>query len=231
MKIRELHGWNVNYHEAVAIQNRLRQQVLFENHLKKLEFVAGADVSYNRKSPTLFGVVTVLHVPDFEEVDRAEAVLETTFPYIPGLLTFREAPVLLEAFKKIRVEPDVILFDGQGVAHPRRMGLATHMGLLLDKPSVGCAKSRFVGEYEPVGPRIGDFSELLYENETIGAVLRTRENVKPVFVSVGHKMDLPGAISVVLRTLTRFRLPEPTRRAHLLVNELRRSYWGDSRGK
>ncbi len=227
MKIHPLHEWLVDYHTAVAIQNRLREQIVFENQLKKLEFVAGADVSYNRKSPTLFGVVTVLRLPDFEEVDRAEAVLETRFPYIPGLLTFREAPVLLEAFRKIRVEPDVIVFDGQGVAHPRRMGLAAHMGLLLDKPSVGCAKSRFVGEYKPVGPRVGDFSELVFGDDIIGAVLRTREGVKPVFVSVGHKVDLPTAISVVLQTRTRFRLPEPTRRAHLLVNALRRSYFGE----
>ncbi len=226
MKIRHLHPWDVDYHGAVAIQNRLRKQIVFENRLKKLELVAGADVSFNRKSSVLFGVVTVLHLPDFEEVDRAEAVLETRFPYIPGLLTFREAPVLLEAFKKIRIEPDVILFDGQGVAHPRRMGLAAHMGLLLDTPSVGCAKSRFVGEYAPVGVSVGAYSELLFEGETIGVVLRTRENVKPVFVSVGHKVDLPAAIEVVLRTLSRFRLPEPTRRAHLLVNALRRSYFG-----
>ncbi len=226
MKIRHLHPWDVDYHGAVAIQNRLRKQIVFENRLKKLELVAGADVSFNRKSSVLFGVVTVLHLPDFEEVDRAEAVLETRFPYIPGLLTFREAPVLLEAFKKIRIEPDVILFDGQGVAHPRRMGLAAHMGLLLDTPSVGCAKSRFVGEYAPVGASVGAYSELLFEGETIGVVLRTRENVKPVFVSVGHKVDLPAAIEVVLRTLSRFRLPEPTRRAHLLVNALRRSYFG-----
>ena len=226
MKIRHLHPWDVDYHGAVAIQNRLRKQIVFENRLKKLELVAGADVSFNRKSSVLFGVVTVLHLPDFEEVDRAEAVLETRFPYIPGLLTFREAPVLLEAFKKIRIEPDVILFDGQGVAHPRRLGLAAHMGLLLDTPSVGCAKSRFVGEYAPVGASVGAYSELLFEGETIGVVLRTRENVKPVFVSVGHKVDLPAAIEVVLRTLSRFRLPEPTRRAHLLVNALRRSYFG-----
>ncbi len=226
MKIRHLHPWDVDYHGAVAIQNRLRKQIVFENRLKKLELVAGADVSFNRKSSVLFGVVTVLHLPDFEEVDRAEAVLETRFPYIPGLLTFREAPVLLEAFKKIRIEPDVILFDGQGVAHPRRMGLAAHMGLLLDTPSVGCAKSRFVGEYAPAGASVGAYSELLFEGETIGVVLRTRENVKPVFVSVGHKVDLPAAIEVVLRTLSRFRLPEPTRRAHLLVNALRRSYFG-----
>ncbi|HDZ11181.1 MAG TPA: endonuclease V, partial [Bacteroidetes bacterium] len=176
MKVHSLHRWNVDYHGAVAIQNRLRSQIIFKNCVKKLEFIAGADVSYNRKQPVLFGVVTVLRLPDFEEVDCAETVLETNFPYIPGLLTFREAPVLLEAFKKIRVRPDVILFDGQGVAHPRRMGLAAHLGLLLDTPSIGCAKTRFIGEYESVKNKQGAYSDLTDAGEIIGAVLRTRES-------------------------------------------------------
>ncbi|NOY76565.1 MAG: deoxyribonuclease V [Calditrichaeota bacterium] len=229
MKIHALHPWNVDYHAAVAIQNDLRKKIIFTNCVKKLEFVAGADVSFNRKEPTLFGVVTVLRLPDFEEVERGEAILTTTFPYIPGLLTFREAPVLLEAFKKIRIRPDVILFDGQGIAHPRRMGLAAHMGLLLDTPSIGCAKSRFIGEYEPVSNVKGARSELKDEDETIGVALRTRESVKPIFVSVGHKVDLNTAVDITLKLVTRYRLPEPTRRAHALVNRLRESYLGEGR--
>lgn len=227
MKIHRLHRWNVDYHTAVAIQNDLRKRIIFTNHVKKLEFVAGADVSYNRKDPTLFGVVTLLQLPDFKEVDRGEAVLTTTFPYIPGLLTFREAPVLLEAFKKIHIQPDVILFDGQGIAHPRRMGLAAHMGLLLDTPSIGCAKSRFIGQYEPVPNEKGSLSELKDGEETIGVVLRTRESVKPIFVSVGHKVDLNTAVALTLQMVTKYRLPEPTRRAHFLVNQLRKSYFGE----
>jgi len=229
MKIRTLHPWNVDYHTAVDIQNDLRKKIIFTNCIKKLEFVAGADVSFNRKEPTLFGVVTVLRLPDFEEVDRGEAILATTFPYIPGLLTFREAPVLLEAFKKIRIQPDVILFDGQGVAHPRRMGLAAHMGLLLDSASIGCAKSRFIGEYEPVPNEKGALSELKDEEETIGVALRTRKSVKPIFVSVGHKVDLSTAVDITLKMVTKYRLPEPTRRAHFLVNQLRESYFGEGR--
>ncbi len=229
MKIRTLHPWNVDYHTAVAIQNDLRKRIIFTNQIKKLEFVAGADVSFNRKDPTLFGVVTVLRLSDFKEIDRGEAVLETTFPYIPGLLTFREAPVLLEAFKKIHIQPDVILFDGQGIAHPRRMGLAAHMGLLLDTPSIGCAKSRFIGEYDPPRDKKGSISELKDEQEIIGAVLRTRESVKPIFVSVGHKVDLITAVNIAMKTVTNYRLPEPTRRAHFLVNQLRKSYFGEGK--
>ena len=143
------------------------------------------------------------------------------FPYIPGLLTFREGPLLIEAFKKIKIELDVIIFDGQGIAHPKRLGLATHMGILLDKPTIGCAKSRLIGTYEEPEKGNGSYNLLKDSGEVIGAVLRTKEDVSPVFISPGHRIDLKSSIEIVLKCLRNHRLPEPTRQAHLLVNKLR----------
>ena len=145
------------------------------------------------------------------------------FPYIPGLLSFREAPILLRAFRKLKNNPDVILFDGQGIAHPRSFGLASHMGLILDKPSIGCAKSRLVGEYGSVENTAGAYSKLIYGNKIVGVVLRTKNNTKPIFVSPGHKTNLTFAIRIALKTCCGYRIPEPTRQAHLLVNKLRRT--------
>ncbi|MDY7037283.1 MAG: endonuclease V, partial [Thermodesulfobacteriota bacterium] len=141
--------------------------------------------------------------------------------YIPGLLTFREAPILLQAFRKIKIYPDVVLFDGQGIAHPRRFGLASHMGLLLDLPAVGCAKTLLIGKAGPVGKKAGSFSYLQNNGEVIGAVLRTRSNIKPVFISPGHKITLDECINIVLKCIHHYRLPEPTRQAHILVNKFR----------
>ena len=212
----------MDYETARQIQERLREQVVLRGPGKPIRLVAGADVSYAKHDNTLYAGVVVIRLPDLETVEEARATARSTFPYVPGLLTFREAPALLRAIRKLRVEPDAFVFDGQGIAHPRGMGLAAHVGLLLDVPSVGCAKSRLVGEHEPVGPRPGDRSALRYRGETIGAVVRTREGVKPVFVSCGHRMTLPAAVSLVLRTRDRWRLPEPTRRAHLLVTQMRK---------
>ena len=146
------------------------------------------------------------------------------FPYIPGLLSFREAPILLRAFRKLKNNPDIVLFDGQGIAHPRRFGLASHMGLVLDKPSIGCAKSRLVGEYSSVENTAGAYSKLIYGNKVVGVVLRTKKNTKPIFVSPGHKINLSLAIRITLKTCCGYRIPEPTRQAHLLVNKLRGKY-------
>ena len=154
-------------------------------------------------------------------VEVAHAVRRVSFPYIPGLLSFREAPALLAAFEAIKAQPDVIIFDGQGTAHPRRFGLASHMGLLLDTPSVGCAKTRLVGEHERVPERKDSWVKLRHEGQTVGAVVRTRRGVKPVYVSPGHRMGFPGAVRLVLESCRGYRLPEPVRRAHTLVNRIR----------
>jgi deoxyribonuclease V len=154
-------------------------------------------------------------------LEEATAEGKVNFPYIPGLLSFREAPILVKAFEKVRNVPDVIIFDGQGIAHPRGLGLASHMGLVLDLPSIGCAKSRLVGEHAPLGEEVGTHTPIIFKNDTVGAVLRTRKNVAPVFVSPGHRMDILSAIEIVMKTCRGYKLPEPTRQAHLSVNKFR----------
>jgi deoxyribonuclease V len=224
MKFRQLHSWRVDYKKAVQIQEKLRGLLTFEKHTGKIQTIAGTDVSYDKHSNSFFAGVVVFKLnKHFEMIEEATAMGKAKFPYISGLLSFREAPILLRAFRKLKNNPDVILFDGQGIAHPRRFGLASHMGLILGKPSVGCAKSRLVGEYSAVKNTRGAYSKLIYENKVVGAVLRTKKNTKPVFVSPGHKTNLAFAIRIALKTCCGYRIPEPTRQAHLLVNKLRRT--------
>jgi deoxyribonuclease V len=176
--------------------------------------VAGTDVAYSRATNRLYAAVAVVALPSLEPVETVGVVSLAQFPYIPGLFAFRELPPLLQAFRRLHKEPDALLFDGQGLAHPRRFGLACHGGLLLGRPSVGCAKSRLVGEHGPVGPERGAFAELLVEGMSVGAALRTRRGVRPVYVSPGHLCDLRSAIDLVLAVTSRFRIPEPIRLAH-----------------
>ncbi len=219
--IKKLHRWDVSYDEAVAIQNELRKKVSFTPSGRSISTVAGADVSFTKNSGTMHAAVAVLKFPSLEPVEYSIAEEEATFPYIPGLLSFREAPIVAKAFEKLTRRPDLLICDGQGVAHPRGFGLASHLGLLLEIPSIGCAKSRLCGEHGQVGPEVGEYAPLKLKGRTIGAVLRTREDVKPVFVSVGHMVDLRGAIRMTLRCGAGYRLPEPTRAAHHLVNAAR----------
>jgi deoxyribonuclease V len=184
--------------------------------------VAGADISFDRRSPELHAAVVVLDAESLEVVEIAGVRAKARFPYVPGYLSFREIPPLLEAFAKLEVVPDLILCDGQGRAHPRRFGLACHLGVLLDLPTLGCAKSRLIGDYREPGPRRGAHTQLRDGGEVIGEVVRTRSGVKPVFVSVGHRVCLKTARRTVLRLAVRYRLPEPVRAAHREVNRLRR---------
>jgi deoxyribonuclease V len=179
--------------------------------------IAGADVSYTRESDIFYASVVVFNLQTMERVEEAIASGKVDFPYIPGLLSFRESPILLKAFAKIKSEPDVIILDAQGIAHPRGIGLASHIGLLLDKSSIGCAKTRLIGEYNEVGRDAGSHSQLTVKDKIVGAVLRTRKNIKPVFVSPGHKIDLKTSIALVLKSCRGYRLPEPIRQAHNLV--------------
>ena len=222
MRIRKYHPWQVTYREAVAIQEGLRRRLVRSGPLGRPELVAGADVSYSKHTDRVYAGVILLSFPALEVVETVTYADKAGFPYIPGLLTFREGPVLLHAFAGLKRRPDVVIFDGQGYAHPRRMGLASHMGILLDVPSVGCAKSRLVGEYAEPGPEAGEWTPLTDGRETLGRVLRTRSRVKPVFVSVGHKLGLAGATKLLLACGRGYRLPEPTRRAHHLVNDFRK---------
>jgi deoxyribonuclease V len=162
-----------------------------------------------------------MRYPELTLLEEATFSTRVSFPYIPGLLTFREGPPLMAAFAKLHKTPDVIFFDGQGIAHPRGIGLAAHLGLLLDRPAIGCAKSRLVGSHAPVGDNRGDWTELIHQDRQVGAVLRTRERIKPVYVSQGHRIGLERAVALVLACCRGYRIPEPIRRAHLAVNRLR----------
>jgi deoxyribonuclease V len=226
MDLPTLHAWTLTPTEAIALQKQLAEQVDTGTALDGCELVAGADVSYNRFSPTFYAVVLVLQRSDWSIVDTQCAVGVSPFPYIPGLLSFREAPILLDAFAKLRHRPDVVMIDGQGVAHPRRCGIASHLGLWLGVPTIGCAKTRYVGEYDEPGPNPGDTSPLRDRDEIIGSVVRTKVRTRPLFISSGHRIDLPSSVRLVLEACRGYRQPEPTRLAHLHVNELRRKAMG-----
>jgi deoxyribonuclease V len=212
MQVRALHRWDLPPAEAVAVQERLRGQIVTRNELGQVRTVAGVDISTAKGRAR--AAIVVLRFPELEPLEAAEADLPLTFPYIPGLLAFREAPAILAAVQGLRIEPDLFMLDGQGLAHPRRMGIASHVGLILDKPSIGCAKSLLCGHCEQVGGVVGDYGEIVDKGEVIGAAVRTREGTQPVYVSIGHKVDLPSAISYVLRCCGGYRIPEPTRWAH-----------------
>lgn len=215
MKIGTLHDWQVSISQAVNIQLRLADGVSRVNELGAVHFIAGVDISVNKALGTATGAVVVLTYPRLELVEVKLTEGKPEFPYVPGLLSFREAPLMLAACQKLDVAPDLLLVDGQGIAHPRRLGIASHLGLLLGKPTIGCAKSRLCGECEVPGDEFGDYAELVDGDEVIGAVLRTKPGVKPVYVSIGHQIDLQGAINWVLRCCRGYRLPEPARLAHL----------------
>jgi deoxyribonuclease V len=218
-----LHRWNVTPEEAVEIQNQLRMQLDLQSEPQRIETVAGVDVSYDKGSDWLFAAIVVLRLPELQLIASASATATVPFPYIPGLLSFRECPAVLQAWEQLAVTPDCIICDGQGIAHPRRLGIASHLGLWLDIPTIGCAKSLLVGAYREPGAKRGSMAPLLHRKEQVGVILRTKDNVSPVFVSQGHKITLSKAVEIVLACCTKYRLPEPTRRAHLLVNEIRRN--------
>ena len=224
----KLHSWNLSYSRAREVQADLACKVEFTPLKKGPKLIAGIDCAFSKDGERIFAAVIVLRLPQFELVEMVNAARKVTFPYIPGLLSFREAPVCIAAVEKLQTRPDVFMIDGQGIAHPRRLGLAAHLGLFFDKSTIGCAKSRLTGTYEEPPLDKGAYSLLKDEkgkqnaqSETIGAVVRTRTNVKPVFVSVGHKCLLEDAIRVVLECSVRYRLPEPTRLAHQAVSRLK----------
>lgn len=221
---KQLHEWSLTPRAAIALQQQLRAQVRIAPLTRRIETVAGADISFNKFEPTVYAGLVVLRLPTLEVVEEVGVVSETKFPYIPGLLSFRETPSVLEAWAKLKTEPDAVMFDGQGIAHPRRVGIASHVGLLIERPTFGCAKSVLVGRYEEPEAERGRWTPLVdpKTNETLGAALRTKRNVQPIFVSPGQLIDLAGAIELTLACDGGYRQPEPTRRAHLLVNALRR---------
>lgn len=216
--------WPRTFPEGRALQEALRRRVRIRPLRARIRRIAGCDVSFERTCGKLFAAVVVFDWPGLEQVESATAVEEAVFPYVPGYLSFREGPVLEKAYEKLERRPHLVIFDGQGIAHPRRFGLASHLGVLWHVPAVGCAKTRLVGTFAEPGVRRGSFSPLRDGGEVIGSVCRTRDGVKPVFVSPGHRIDQAGARRVVLDTATGTRLPEPLRAAHREVNVLRRAW-------
>ena len=210
--------WPTTTCEARAVQERLRDQVVRRDELTQVRRVAGLDVGFPGGGDETRAGVAILSFPDLRLLESASARRRTVFPYVPGLLSFREAPALLEALASLSEPPQLLLCDGQGYAHPRRFGLACHLGVLTGLPSIGVAKSRLIGEHGPLGPEKGDWTPLWDHDEIIGALVRTRRNVQPLYISVGHKISLETAIRYVLACTTRFRLPETTRWAHRLAS-------------
>ncbi len=219
------HSFNLTPKEAVELQLKLKKNLIFDSdfNIEDVKLVAGADVSYSKKENMLYGVVVILTFPDLEVAEKAWVKGEAEFPYIPGLLAFREGPVLLEAFKKIEREPDIIFFDGHGISHPRGLGIASHLGVLLNKSSIGVAKKNLVGEVFELAKTKGATASILKDGKEIGKVLRTREKVKPIYVSVGHKIGLEKAVDLTLKTIGKYRILEPIRQAHIFSNEVRTS--------
>jgi deoxyribonuclease V len=223
MRARPLHGWDLSPAEAIALQQRLRDRVARSGRIGTVRHVAGVDVGFEDDGRITRAAVAVLDYPGLALVEQAVVRMPTRFPYVPGLLSFREAPAALAAFERLRIAPDLILYDGQGIAHPRRFGIASHIGLLLDCPSIGVAKTRLVGTHRAPANRRGAWVPLRDAAadgriETIGAVLRTRAGVKPLYVSIGHRLSLESAVRWTMACVTRYRLPETTRWAHRLAS-------------
>jgi deoxyribonuclease V len=215
MRVQALHGWEVSVAEAREIQLRLARMVVTDDTVANPRFVAGIDISAPDAQGVARGAAVVLRYPELGIVEVKEARSKIRFPYVPGLLSFRESPLILAACEKLCNVPDLILVDGQGIAHPRRFGLASHVGLLLDLPTIGCAKSILCGQHQCVAEEAGSQAELRENDEIIGTALRTKSGVKPLYISVGHKVSLESALQWVMRCCRGYRLPEPTRLAHL----------------
>jgi deoxyribonuclease V len=213
-----LHDWDLSPREAIALQGRLQGRVERADRVGDVRRIAGVDVGFEHEGRITRAAVAVLAFPSLALVETAIARVPTRFPYLPGLLSFREAPAVLAAFERLAGDVDLILYDGQGIAHPRRFGIASHVGLLVDRPSIGVAKSRLVGEHRTPANRRGAWTPLVDAGETIGAVLRTRAGVKPLYVSIGHRLSLETAVRWTMACCTKYRLPETTRHAHRLAS-------------
>lgn len=216
MKIPPHHSWPTTLEAATEIQQQLRQQVQTTGELTTIQYVAGVDVGFRDDGQTSQAAVAVLSFPDLQLVEQVIALRPTTLPYIPGYLSFREVPAVLDALEKLTLTPDLIVCDGQGIAHPRRFGIACHLGVILDLPTIGVAKSILIGTHAPLAEEKGQCQPLVHRGETVGAVLRTRSQVKPVYVSIGHRLTLETALDYVMQCTTKYRLPETTRIADRL---------------
>lgn len=222
MDYQRLHSWKVSPREAVRIQLQLRSKLELTDRLPMVRRVAGADLAFDLDTNRAIAGVVVYSFPEMQEIERVWGESKITFPYVPGLLSFREAPALLKVFARIRNRPDLIFCDGHGYAHPRRFGITSHLGLLLDTPTIGCAKSLLTGRHTSLPLEAGAWTPLRDGDEVIGAVLRTRENVNPIYVTQGHRVSLPTALKFVLAVLDGYRIPRPTRDADRFVAAVKR---------
>ncbi|ACU61520.1 deoxyribonuclease V [Chitinophaga pinensis] len=212
---------NLKVQDATIIQNSLRDSILLQPRNFPLSIIAGADISFNKFSTTVYAGIILLSFPDLLPIGYSLIKKEVLFPYVPGYLAFREVPPLMDAWENLPQKPDLLVVDGHGIAHPRRMGIASHFGVSADTPTIGCAKTLLCGQYEEPASTTGSSSPLIYKNEVVGAVLRTKNAVKPVFVSPGHKIDVPDSVDIIKQCIGRYRIPEPTRLAHNMVNQFR----------
>ena len=225
MKLKHTHAWNISFAEARDIQCALKEKVIKEDRLKKaITIVAGVDVGFEDNGNITRAAVAILAFPSLELCEYAIARRKTGFPYVPGYLSFRETPAVLDALEKLTRLPDILLCDGQGIAHPRRFGIACHIGVLTSIPAIGVAKTRLIGTHGAVPEEKGNYVSLVDHDEEIGVVLRTRTGVKPVYVSIGHKISLPSAVSLVMQCVTKYRLPETTRWADRIASNKTGAY-------
>ena len=216
--------WNLSVKQARAVQIELAARISYQSIPNHIRRVAGCDVAYSKENQQLIAGMVVLAYPSLSIIDTITITESITFPYIPGYLSFREAPALLNLINKYPDSIDLFLFDGHGIAHPRHLGIAAHIGVLIDKPTIGCAKKRLVGYFDPPGIEKGCMSDLIYNDKVVGRVVRTKQNVKPLFISIGNAVDLEGAVDVVLRCCSKYRLPEPTRLADIEVAKAKINY-------
>lgn len=216
--------WKLTPREAMRLQESLRERVVLEDRFNQIRYVAGADIAFDPATEIAFAGVIVYRFPSLEEVERRMARRKLQFPYVPGLLSFRESPILMAAFTRLKTEPDILLIDGHGLAHPRLFGIACHIGVLFDKPAIGCAKSLLVGVAGEPGVKAGSTAPLEFRGERVGTVLRTRDHTRPIFVTQGHRISLPTAVRVVRKCTDGFRIPKPTREADHYVRGLRQAY-------
>lgn len=223
LEIPELHPWPNAQNEAVEIQSRLREHIIIESLNIGVKLIAGVDTAFDHTHDMLYAGVCLYSYPDMTECERATASDKASFSYVPGLHAFREGKVILAAMSRLRTKPDLVMFAGHGIAHPRQIGLASHLGLILDIPSIGCARKKLVGQHGELGPESGSSAPLIVDNKEVGRVYRTRENVKPVFISPGHRCNVEDASGIIIGCLRGYRIPEPLRAAHRLANRMKRN--------
>ena len=219
--MRQLHNWDLQPADAIALQKQLKSQLQLQPLAREPRFVAGADLSFDKGSDTVYAGIVVLSYPDLKIVESKGLQTTAPFPYVPGLLSFRESPAITEVWEMLQQKPDILVTDGQGTAHPRGFGVACHLGLWLEVPTIGCAKTLLCGKFGELANERGAHEPLIYKGETVGAALRTKTRVSPVYVSPGHLINLDDSIKVMLGCDGGYRIPEPTRQAHLFVNRLR----------